>query len=111
MARLLDYDPFTGISQWFDYDWKTKDTHISTVQDVEPILEQNKERQKKPERTKAGVKKDWMHAAHIPLVVQEHWLKKFKVDIMNKHHWPEVRKLLNSPDWAYLRCTPTGWKL
>jgi len=109
MKRLLDYNPKTQVAQWFEYDDGKQS--ICTAQDVEPILEQNKERQLRTDKARLGTKNGWMHAAHIPLVVQEHWLKKYRVDILNKHHWPEVRKLLNSPDWAYLRCTRTGWTI
>lgn len=40
--RLFDYDPLTGVTEWFEYD-DTNDTFtICNSQDVEAIVEHNK---------------------------------------------------------------------
>lgn len=41
--RLFDVDPFTGATQYFYHDEDTDETVIETVQDVDLILEANKD--------------------------------------------------------------------
>jgi len=31
------------------------------------------------------------------------WKRDLGVDVFNKDHMPKVKKLLNDPDWAWLR--------
>jgi hypothetical protein len=31
------------------------------------------------------------------------WLQRYGVDVYRREHWPAVRRLLNDPDWRYLR--------
>jgi hypothetical protein len=100
--RLLDFDPLTGIKTYHHYDHKTKITRIERVQNVEPILEYNKELAK-TDHEKQGIKRSWWHAACIPIVMQEKWLNEHGVDIYNRDHWPAVKRLLNDPDYRYLR--------
>ena len=105
--RLFDHDPLTGVTQWFHYDPMTGDVHLETVQDVSPILDGNKDRANSDEYTKHGFKKDMWHYASIPIVVQERWLNEY-----GSQNWPLkpgneklLFKLLNSPDWRYLKTT------
>ena len=42
MKRVLDYDPATGITQWFHYDEATGDMGLETEQDVTSIVEGTK---------------------------------------------------------------------
>ena len=37
--RLLDYDPLTGISTWFQYENSTDQMAITTEQDIAPIID------------------------------------------------------------------------
>lgn len=105
--RLLDHDPESRISTWHSYDEHTDTTYIETVQDVEPWLEANKQLQNDEEYKRRGIKNEWYHVASIPIGVQYKWLKEKGVDIYNKDHWPAVRRLLNDPEYRYLR-TSTG---
>jgi len=105
--RLLNRDPLTGIEEWFHYDSLTDSVHIETVQNVEPILDGNKDRQNDEQYSKNGIKNDMWHYASIPLVVQMRWLNEYGMD-----NWPLrpgneklLFKLLNSPDWRYLKTT------
>lgn len=41
--RLFDVDPFTGATQYFYHDEETDETVIETVQNVDLILEANKD--------------------------------------------------------------------
>lgn len=40
--RFFDYDPFSGITEYFHYDPDTDGFTIQTQQDLEPLIEQNK---------------------------------------------------------------------
>ena len=99
---FLDYDPITGIKTYHHYDHDTKITRIESVQDVEPILEMNKELAKTEHQAK-GIKNSWWHAASVPNLIIEKWLKEDGIDFFNQDHWPAIKRKLNSPEWRYLR--------
>ena len=100
--RLLDYDPVTGVRTYHYYDPQTDETHIERTQDVSQFIEINKHLQG-TDYQKKGCKESWMHAAMIPVVVQERWLRKFGINLYDPDHLPAVVKLLNDPDWKYLK--------
>ena len=76
-----------------------------SVQDISPMLELNKKE----------YNKDYMHGsvdtpelgmrkvASIPLVIIEKWKHELGVDIMNKEHWPKIKRLLNDPENRFFR--------
>lgn len=103
--RPLDYDPLTGLEQLFHYDHAANNVVIEYRQDVEPILEQNKEAYLDTDKHKRQAKAEWAHYATIPDVVQMEWAIKHGVHFWDKNHDAGWWKLLNSPDYAYLRRT------
>ena len=112
--RLLDRDPETGVSTFHHYDHDSRTTFIETVQDVAPYLEANKARTNMDTATsgrlnsvsRQQIKDGWWHVACVPIGVQYRWLKDHGVNVFNKDHMPRVKKLLNDPEWRYLRTTP-----
>jgi hypothetical protein len=42
-------------------------------------------------------------AASIPVVVQYEWLKRYGINVFDSDHEEGVRRLLNDPEWRYLR--------
>ncbi len=104
--RLLDVDPFTGAREYFDYDEATDSITIHKVADVEGVLERNK-------RLQADTGDLWKHhdkqdldmrlAASIPTIIIEKWKRELGVDVFDAGHWPAVRRLLNDPDWRWLK--------
>jgi hypothetical protein len=78
---------------------------VKTVQDVEPILDANKEAYNSGRSgyTPSGAMKK---VGEIPFVVYEMWLREYGIDALNKDHWPAVRRLLNSSEWRHLRTAP-----
>lgn len=100
--ELVDYNPATGLQKWMDYDPAKDEILISYKQDenaIADILDRNKESQ-------AGgfdKRSDMWHAAHIPVIVMFEWLTKFGVDAWNPQHKDGVKRLLNHPDYRYLR--------
>jgi hypothetical protein len=69
MAEFLDFDPETGVAHYFDYDHETDLSRITTVQDIEPLLEYN-QRLRNERATDGGIKAGWWLYAKIPAVVQ-----------------------------------------
>lgn len=105
--RLLDFDPTTGVREWFHYDPMTGDVTIETTQDVAPILDENKALANDEEVTRRGIKNDMWKYASIPVVVQVRWLNEY-----GSQNWPLrpgneklLFRLLNSPEWRYLKTT------
>jgi hypothetical protein len=47
--------------------------------------------------------KDLKHVAKIPMIIVELWWNKHGIDVFNKAHADGVRKLLNDPEYGYLR--------
>lgn len=97
--NLIDHDMDSGISTFQHYDEGEDSMTIETVQDVTPILERNKAQQNES----FDKRSDLWHAATIPAVVQLEWMTKFGVDLLNKDHFPAVKRLLNSSEYSHLR--------
>lgn len=97
--RLLDYDPITGVETYHEYDEAEDKTYVSYEQDVEPLLDRNKRLQNEAQ----GSMGDMVHVASIPPTIQLKWLIEHGVDLMNKDHMPGVKRLLNDPEWRYLK--------
>lgn len=105
MKRLLDYDPLHGVSCFFEYKHDQKQITLTHEQDVSPILDRNKALANDDDRTKRGIKDDWWHYASIPTTVEMEWLQKFGVNLNDPSHKGKIFKLLNHPDYRYLKTT------
>lgn len=74
---------------------------VESVQDVEPILERNKELQKIPQKS------DWgRHIACIPNVILLKWMNDEGVNLLamsGEEFGAFIRRKLNDPDWRHLR--------
>lgn len=107
MKRLFDHDPDTGVTEYFHFDSLTGDVHIETVQDVSGILDDNLARRNDEDYTKQGIENEMWHYARVPVVVQMRWLSEY-----GSKNWPMrpgneklLFRLLNSPEWSYLKTT------
>lgn len=98
----LGYDELSGIHSFHHYDHQTKMTTIESVQNVEPIIERNKELAK-TDHQKIGIKNCWWHTASVPNIIIEKWMREDGIDFFNKDHWKAIKRKLNDPEWAYLR--------
>lgn len=103
--RVLEHDPLTGITTHFDYYPESDTTVIERTQDVESILTANKILQNDDDLTKKGIRKSWWHYAQIPNIIIEKWISEHGVNIYNKDHEKAVYKLLNDPQYRYLKTT------
>lgn len=103
---LLDRDPLSGMEQYVHAgDGRVV---IESVQDVEPELDANKRAMTgDAPRTRLFYNDPQMRwVGHVPDVVQLLWRNRYGVEFWNREHWPAVRRLLNDPDWRYLRTAP-----
>ncbi len=103
--KIVDFDPLTGITTTFDYDHLTDTTIIGREQDLTPALDRNKRLQNDPEYWRKGVKDSWSHEAFIPNIIIEKWKQEYGVDVFNKNDIRKVKKLLNDPQYRYLKTT------
>lgn len=97
--KLLDYDPVSGMKEWISTDEDTGEVRIRYEQDVQPFLDYNKEMQ----ADGFDKRSDMWHAAKIPNVILMEWAVKHGVQAWNPEHKDGVRRLLNDPDYRYLR--------
>jgi len=105
MKLLLDKNPLSGVSAWFEAD-NEGNYIISHEQDVTPILEANKlSANAEAHTSKKGIKEGWWHYASIPNILVMKWSQEIGGDILNKQNEKELFKRLNHPDHQHLKAT------
>lgn len=102
MKRLLNAE--NGVSSTFHYDSDGDKSIVETVQDVEPILENNKHLQTLNDGYNAD--RSMRRIASIPLVVVQQWMQEDGVNwlaLPKDEKAVYLRRKLNDPQWRYLR--------
>ena len=95
--RLLDRDPITGAETWFDYDHAHDTVRLTETEPVQHVLDYCANlRQLSGERTKQQIKKDFVHYAILPSVVQLEMKFKHGVDPWNKNDEHKRYVLINT---------------
>ena len=102
MSEFFDYDPVTGITEFFEWDDENRCAVIRSVQDVSALLDRNRELRNSG-ATDIGIKNEWWHVASIPCVVQME-LRKKGIDIFNPDQWNLLAKTIET-DYPYLKTT------
>lgn len=103
LRKLLDHNPLTGESVVFEADGaKVTLTH---EQNVESILDANKRLANDQSASRKGIKNEMWHYATIPNVVALKWKLELGVDIFDPSHRKAMFRLLNQPEYAYLKTT------
>lgn len=105
MERILDINPLTGMAVTFQYDHANEQFIIAHRQDATPVIEDNKWKLLDLDAHKREAKNDWAHYAKIPEIVIMEWRQKFGVDFYDPNHWTRVLKLLEDPEYKYLKRT------
>ncbi len=82
MSQFFDYDPLTGVTEYFDWDDDKRQAVITKVQDIQPVLDYCKTLRNAEDYSKQGIKESWWRYALIPPVVQLE-LRKKGLDIHN----------------------------
>ncbi len=100
MERLLEHDPVSGMRTWFSSSDDDGGTWtLRYEQDTAPVIDACKAAQNEGWDRRSEM---W-HAGHIPNVVIMEWMHRYGVNIFDKNHAPAVRRLLDDPDYRYLR--------
>lgn len=104
--RLIDYNPFSGITTFCDYNPVTDETTIiHEFADVEGALDLNKAMANDADYTRAGMKRDWWHYASIPMSLIHKWLVEEGIDVFDRNDEWKVYQKVNSPEYRYLKTT------
>ncbi len=104
-SLISPYDPLTGLTQYFNYDAATDTGVFETVGDAEPVLEFNRMIANDQDVWKKGVKNDFALYAKIPAIAQMKLMTEHGIDIYKKEHGNRLSKVLEDPDYRYLKCT------
>ena len=99
---ILDVDPYSGAVETFDYDEGDDLAIVKRSCDVQPVIDINKSQHLYSDGWVTQDKAMRLEA-RIPVDVALLWLQRYGVDVYRREHWPAVRRLLNDPDWRYLR--------
>lgn len=104
--ELIDFNPETGLRKYIgDHPDDPEGVLVRYTQDaksIDAIIERNKRAQ--VEAQSQRIKGDLVKVAEIPVGVMYEWLVKHGVDCWNPAHADGVKKLLNDPDYRYLKC-------
>lgn len=95
--QYLDFDPLTGIAHWVDTDEETGITTYGSDQNVDAILESNKE-QYNADHGRFG---EWSKVASIPMSLYAAWERE---GILNDSE--EIKRRLNDPELRFFRTRP-----
>ena len=80
---------------------------LNTVQDAEPIIEENKRRMNEyGDKLTLGKRGEWHYVAEIPKTVWEQWMKKTNGAIEKDSKL--LARYLNDPDYKYFKVAPTN---
>jgi len=104
MKKRLTFNPETGLETIYHEDGDK--VFIETKQDVEKHLDFNKaSRDEHNNYLQKGV--EHYHIAHIPDVFISKIRDEYGLDLFNPEHAEDVKKkVLNNPDYKFLRTTP-----
>lgn len=96
MARhVLDYDPLSGTTTYFDYDHAQQKVILTHSQDVSRALDLASALRQDSDRTKQGIKNDFVHYAVVPAIVQMEMKQKHGVNFWDKADDAKTFALLN----------------
>lgn len=70
--------------------------------DVQPVIDANKHDQVH-NPTGYSPSRELQHVARIPITIQMQWIERYGADPLAKGNEGLLRRILNDPDWRYLR--------
>ena len=101
--RLLDYNPTTGETAWYDYNRHEDKAIITHEQDVTGILD-FAHGKSVSNATANGIKGDMWHYARVPNAIILEMKTKHGVDFFDKNHRKRMFALLNT-EYARFKTT------
>jgi hypothetical protein len=105
--ELIDHNPYNGLKKYLGTNPDDPDgvlvRYEQDADSIDAVLDQNKSSQ----ADGWDKRSDMWHAARIPIGVMFEWKKRFNVDAWKYASCGETRtrinRLLNDPEWRYLR--------
>jgi len=89
------------------FDEVDKTFTLNTVQDAQPVIDENKRRMNEyGDKLTLGKRGEWHHAASIPVTVWEQWMKETGGAI--EKDTKLLARYLNSPEFKYFKVAPTN---
>lgn len=100
----MDYDPFTGVETWHEYDHDDQKTRIyyNFTRDESATVDLCKAAAGDTSYTQQGIKQDWWHYAHIPNSLMLKWHVEEGIPLFDAE---EYNKKVNTPDYKWLKVT------
>ena len=102
---VVDREPYRRTD--FHYDEVYDTITLNTVQDAEPIVDENKRRMNAyGDKLSLGKRGEWHHAASVPVNIWEKWMLDTGGAIQKD---PKLlARYLNDPDYKYFKVAPTN---
>ena len=102
---VVDYEPYRRTD--FHYDEVDNTFTLNTVQDAQPIVDENKRKMNRyGDKLSVGKRGEWHHAASVPINVWEQWMKDTNGAIQKDSKL--LAAYLNNPDYKYFKVAPTN---
>lgn len=106
MKTVLDQDPFTGLTEWFNYDPVADEVTIWAEQkdaDIKAFLDHTARQRNDEQQTKDGIKQSWWKYASLPpIAILE--LRSRGIDVFNPGHTKALVKAINE-SYPYTKVT------
>jgi hypothetical protein len=106
LKTVLDQDPFTGLTEWFNYDPVADEVTVYSEQkeaDLKRFLDHTERVRNDPEISRQGIKNSFWRYAQIPPIVQVERRNK-GIDIFNPSHTKALLKAINE-QYPYTKTT------
>ncbi len=101
MKKLLSNK--NGVERWLHHDGET--VAIETKQDLSAIFDITRRLRNEFQGYKDKGDQHFHMYAFIPPMIIDKWRNDHGIDVFDPDHADRVKKLLNDPDWRYLRTT------
>ena len=107
MKEVLDYDPLSETTTYYEFDASSKTFSLGSEQDAKPFIDLATEIRKDEDIKKKGIKNSWMRACIIPDGVMAKMFKPpYNINPYAKENGKKVLKIIQR-DFSYLM-TATG---
>ena len=104
--RLVEHNPFTGVTTFCDYNPLTDETTIiSEFLDLQTNVDVTRAAANDAELTKRGIKGDFWWYASIPMPLIHKWLVEDGIDVFKRGHEKAVFSKVNSREFCGLKAT------
>ena len=107
MSKRLVVDTAPWRRTDFHYDESDDKFTLNTVQDAQPIVDENKRMMNHyGDKLSVGIRGEWHHAASIPINIWDQWMQDTNGAIEKDSKL--LAAYLNNPDYKYFKVAPTN---